>query len=83
MVAKPNDTGARDGVTVTKGLRTIPPGLNRGLRLSVEKNRDPTASDLHDLNENDNEAESPVTNAPLVVRGTLCTHELAIARSTR
>jgi hypothetical protein len=67
LVAKPNDTDAKDGVTVSKGLRTIPPGLKRGLRLSAEKNRDPTSSELHDLDEYDNEAESPVTNALLVL----------------
>jgi hypothetical protein len=67
LVAKPNNTGAEDGVTVTKGLRTIPPGLKRGLRLSAEKNRDPTSSELHDLDEYDNEVESPVTNTPLVL----------------
>ena len=67
MVAKPNDTDAKDGVTISKGLRTIPPGLKRGLRLSAEKNRDPTSSELHGLGEYDNEAESPVTNALLVL----------------
>ena len=67
MVAKPNDTDAKDGVTLTKGLRTIPPGLKRGLRLSAEKNRDPTSSELHDLDEYDNEAESTVTNSLLVL----------------
>lgn len=66
MVAKPNDTGTKDSVTITKGLRTIPPGLKRGLRLSSDKNRDPT-SDLHDLDEYENEAGSPVTNALLVL----------------
>jgi antiviral helicase SKI2 len=65
LVSKPNDTDAKDGATVTKGLRTIPLGLERGLRLSAEKNRDPTSSELHDLDEYDNEAESPVTNALL------------------
>jgi len=67
LVAKPNDTDAKDGVTLTKGLRTIPPGLKRGLRLSAEKNRDPTSSELHDLDEYDNEAESTVTNSLLVL----------------
>jgi antiviral helicase SKI2 len=67
LVAKPNCTSAKDGVTVTKGLRTIPPGLKRGLRLSSEKNRDPNSSELHDLGEYENEAESPVTNALLVL----------------
>ena len=67
MVAKPNDTDAKDGVTLSKGLRTIPPGLKRGLRLSAEKNRDPTSSELHDLDEYDNEAESTVTNSLLVL----------------
>jgi len=61
LVAKPNDTGAKDGVTVTKGLRTIPPGLKRGLRLSAEKNREPNSSELPDLDEYENEAGSPVT----------------------
>jgi hypothetical protein len=65
LVAKPNDTGAKDGVAVTKGLRTIPPGLKRGLRLSGEKNRDPTSSELHDLDEYENKAESLVTNVLL------------------
>jgi antiviral helicase SKI2 len=67
LVAKPNDTGAKDGVTVTKGLRTIPPGLKRGLRMSAEKNRDPTSSELHDLDEREVEAESPVNNSLLVL----------------
>lgn len=67
LVAKPNDTGAKDGVTLTKGLRTIPPGLKRGLRLSAEKNRDPNSSEPHDLDEYDNEAESPVINVLLVL----------------
>lgn len=67
LVAKPNDTGAKDGVTVTKGLRTIPPGLKRGLRLSAEKNHDPTSSELHDLDEYESKAESPVTNVFLVL----------------
>jgi hypothetical protein len=63
LVARPNDNDTR-GVTGTKGLRTIPPGLKRGLRLSEEKNRDPTSSELHDL---ENEAESLVTNTLLVL----------------
>jgi hypothetical protein len=71
LVAKPNDTGTKDGVTVTKGLRTIPPGLKRGLRLSAEKNRDPASSELHDLDEYENEVDNPVTNALLVLLG-LC-----------
>jgi len=82
LVAKPNDTNDKDGVTVTKGLRTVPPGLKRGLRLSAEKNRDPTSSELHDLDEHENEAESPVTNVLLVLVA-LCAHSLATARSTR
>ncbi|KAI0001768.1 NUC185 domain-containing protein [Russula vinacea] len=45
--------------TGTKGLRSIPPGLKRGLRLSAEKNRDPTSSELHDLDGSENEAEGP------------------------
>jgi antiviral helicase SKI2 len=65
LVANPNDIGTKDGITVTKGLRTIPPGLKRGLRLSAEKNRDPTSSELHDLDEYANEAESPVINVLL------------------
>lgn len=71
LVAKPNDTDAKDGVAVTKGLRTIPPGLKRGLRLSAEKNRDPTSSELHDLDEHENEAEHSVTNALLVLMALL------------
>jgi antiviral helicase SKI2 len=71
LVAKPNDTGAKEGVAVTKGLRTIPPGLKRGLRLPAEKNCVPTSSELHDLDEYDNEAGSPVTN-PLLVLVALC-----------
>jgi len=55
LVARPNDTGAAG----TKGLRSIPPGLNRGLRLSSEKNRDSTSSELHDLDGYENEAEGP------------------------
>lgn len=62
LVARPDDTGA----TGTKGLRSIPPGLKRGLRLSAEKNRDPTSSELHDLDGSENEAEGPVTNTLLV-----------------
>lgn len=61
-MARPNDTGAKDSVTGTKGLRTIPPGLKRGLLLSAEKNRDPTSSELYGLDGHENEAESPVTN---------------------
>jgi len=84
LVAKPNDTGAKDGATVTKGLRSIPPGLKRGLRLSAEKNRDPTSSEQHDLDGCEYKAESPVTNTLLrvVLVSFLCTHEFAIARST-
>jgi antiviral helicase SKI2 len=59
MVAKPSD---KDSVSGTRGLRTIPPGLKRGLRLSAEKNRDSTSSELHDLDGYETEAESPVTN---------------------
>ena len=62
LVATPDDPGS-DSVTRTKRLGTIPPGLKRGIRLSAEKDQDPTSSDLFDLGGDENEAASPV-NGP-------------------
>lgn len=60
LVAKPNNTQSQDGVTEVKRLGTVPPGLKRGIRLSAEKNRDPTSSDLFDLDGDESDAASPV-----------------------
>ncbi|KAI9511739.1 antiviral helicase [Russula earlei] len=59
LVERPNNARSQDGITETKGLRTVPPGLRRGIRLSAEKNRDPDSSELYDLDEYENEADSP------------------------
>ena len=62
LVARPDDPGSHDGVTGTKRLGTVPPGLTRGIRLLAEKNRDPASLDLFDLNGDENEAASPVND---------------------
>lgn len=42
----------------TKGLRTVPPGFSRGLRLPGEEIEDETLAELDDI--------SPTNRAPLV-----------------
>ena len=54
--ARPNDTDFQDGVTESKRMGAVPPGLTRGIRLSADKNRDTTSSDLFDLDGNESEA---------------------------
>lgn len=41
-----------------KGLRTVPPGLQRGLRLSTDQDRDSTFSEQYDLDGHEGVAES-------------------------
>jgi len=65
-----------DGVPETKRLGTVPPGLNRGIRLSADKNRDSTSSDLFDLDGDESEAAV----IPLVPWGLMLTHGFTIAR---
>jgi Ski2 N-terminal region len=45
IVETSNDGSTKVG---TKGLRTVPPGLKRGILLPVEKSSDPTPSELYD-----------------------------------
>ncbi|KAI0004078.1 antiviral helicase [Russula compacta] len=59
LVARPNDTGLKDVVTEIDRLRCVPPGLKRGIRLSAEKSREPTSSDLDNLDGCESDAESP------------------------
>lgn len=76
LAARPNGTDFQDGVTETKRMGAVPPGLTRGIRLSADKNRDTTSSDLFDLDENESEAAVMV----LVPWGLLLTHVFTIAR---
>lgn len=76
LAERSNHAGSQDGVTETKRLGTVPPGLKRGIRLSTDKNRDTTSSDLFDLDGD----ESEVTVMALVPWGLLLTHGFTIAR---
>jgi hypothetical protein len=75
LTARPNDMASNGGVTGTRRLGTIPPGLTRGIRLSSEKNRDPTSSDLSDIDGDEDEAASPVVT-PFFLGDSLLTHGL-------
>jgi hypothetical protein len=60
LVTRSDDTGSHGNATGTKRLGTVPPGLTRGIRLSAEKNRDPTSEDLFELYGGEGEAMNPV-----------------------
>lgn len=72
LAARPNNA---DGVPETKRLGTVPPGLKRGIRLSADKNRETTSSDLFDLDGDESEAAV----IPLVPWGSLLTHGFTIS----
>ena len=76
LAARPNDTDFQDGVTESKRMGAVPPGLTRGIRLSADKNRDTTSSDLFNLDGNESEAAVMV----LVPWKLLLTHVFTIAR---
>jgi len=61
LIERSNDIRPQDGIKEAKGLRTVPPGLRRGIRLPAEKNRDLASSELYDVDGYESEAESPVT----------------------
>ncbi|KAI0308064.1 antiviral helicase [Multifurca ochricompacta] len=58
IVASANDSDSKSGVMDVKGLRNVPPGFKRGIRLPTEKNYPPTSLELYDLNGQEIEAES-------------------------
>ncbi|KAI0257289.1 antiviral helicase [Lactifluus subvellereus] len=60
IVGTSDDSTPKVGVTGVKGLRTVPPGFERGIRLPAEKNCDPTSPELDDLDGYKIGAESPV-----------------------
>jgi antiviral helicase SKI2 len=62
IVDTSNDGSTKVGA---KGLRTVPPGLKRGIILPAEKSSDPTSSELYDPDGNKVEDGSLVI--PLVV----------------
>lgn len=49
IVTKSDGGGSKGRASEAKGLRTIPPGLKRGLRLSTDQDRDSTLSEQYDL----------------------------------
>ena len=60
IVTKSDDDGSKGGASEARGLRTVPPGLKRGLRLSTDQDRDSTFSEQYDLDGNESSVESPV-----------------------
>lgn len=60
IVTKPDDGGTKGSATETRGLRTIPPGLKRGLRLSTDQDRDSTLSEQDDPDGYEIAADHPV-----------------------
>lgn len=68
--ARPNNARSQDGVPETRRLGTVPPGLKRGIRLSADKNRESTSSDLFELDGDESEAAV----MPLVPWRLLLTH---------
>ncbi|KAH9004181.1 antiviral helicase [Lactarius hatsudake] len=59
IVTKSDDGGFKGSSSKAKGLRTVPPGLKRGLRLSTDQDRDSTFSEQYDLDGHEGAAESP------------------------
>ncbi|KAI9444948.1 antiviral helicase [Lactarius indigo] len=59
IVTKSDDGGSKGSASKTKGLRTVPPGLKRGLRLSTDQDRDPTSLEQYDPDRYEGAAESP------------------------
>ncbi|KAH9178867.1 antiviral helicase [Lactarius sanguifluus] len=59
IVTKSDDSGSKGSSSKAKGLRTVPPGLQRGLRLSTDQDRDSTFSKQYDLDGHEGAAESP------------------------
>ena len=60
IVTNSDDGGPKGSVSEARGLRTVPPGLQRGLRLSTDQDRDSTFSEQDDLDGNEISAEIPV-----------------------
>lgn len=60
IVTKSDDGGSKGSASEARGLRTVPPGLKRGLRLSTDQDRDSTFSEQYDLDGNEIAAETPV-----------------------
>ena len=66
IVTKSDEGGSKGSASEAKGLRTVPPGLKRGLRLSTDQDRDSTSSEKYDPGHDEHEiaAESPVAILP-------------------
>jgi antiviral helicase SKI2 len=62
IVTKSDEGDTKGSASEAKGLRTVPPGLKRGLRLSTDQDRDSTLSEQYDpgLDGHEIAAESPV-----------------------
>ncbi len=60
IVTKSDDGGSKGSASEARGLRTVPPGLKRGLRLSTDQDRESTFSEQYDLDGHEIAAESPV-----------------------
>ncbi|KAN0134981.1 DSHCT (NUC185) domain containing protein [Lactarius tabidus] len=59
IVTKTDDGGSKGSASEARGLRTVPPGLKRGLRLSTDQDRESTFSEQYDLDGNETPAEGP------------------------
>lgn len=60
IITKSDDGGSKRSASEGRGLRTVPPGLKRGLRLSTDQDRESTFSGQYDLDGNETTAESLV-----------------------
>ncbi|KAI9462301.1 antiviral helicase [Lactarius psammicola] len=58
IVTKSDAGGSKGSASEARGLRTVPPGLKRGLRLSTDQDRDSTFSEQYDLDGYEVSAES-------------------------
>lgn len=60
IVTKSDDGGSKGSASEGRGLRTVPPGLKRGLRLSTDKDRESTFSEQYNLDGDESTTESLV-----------------------
>lgn len=60
IVTKSDDGCSIGSASEARGLRTVPPGLKRGLRLSTDQDRESTFTEQYDLDGNETPAESLV-----------------------
>ncbi|KAH9065893.1 antiviral helicase [Lactarius vividus] len=58
IVTNSDDGGSKGSASKAKGLRNVPPGLKRGLRLSTDQDRESTFSEQYELDEHEGAAES-------------------------